>query len=99
MRLEVLSSVHAHEHCYTPVGRVRKLFESIGCPDLDSNAHQRWERSKTIYQFLREHLDERATFNKAYDIPFLIIAEEEELQHEFFRIRVLQNEDDEETYE
>ena len=99
MRLEVLSSVHAHEHCYTPVSRVRKLFESIGCPDLDSNAHQRWERSKTIYQFLREHLDERATFNKAYDIPFLIIAEEEELQDEFFRIRVLQNEDDEETYE
>lgn len=99
MRMGVLSSVHAQEHCYTPVRRVRKLLESIGCPDLDSNAHQRWEQSKTICRFLREHLAERATFNKAYDIPFLIIAEDEELQNKFFRSGVWQNADDEETYE
>ena len=99
MRLGVLSSVYAHEHCYTPVSRVRRLLESIGCPDLDSNVHQRWERSRTIYEFLREHLAERATFNKAYDIPFLIIADCEALQNQFFRTRVLQDVDDEETYE
>ena len=99
MRLGVLSSESAHEHCYTPVSRVRKLLESIGCPDLDSNTHQRWERSKTIYEFLSEHLEDRATFNKAYDVPFLIIANDENLQNQFFRTRVLQDVEDEETYE
>ena len=99
MRLGVLSSVHAHEHCYTPVSRVRRLLESIGCPNLDSNVHQRWEQSRTIYQFLCEHLEERATFDKAYDIPFLIIADDERLQNEFFGTCDLQDEDDEETYE
>ena len=99
MRRGVLSSLHAHEHCYTPVSRVRKLLESIGCPGLDSNAHQRWVQSRTIYQFLREHLEERATFNRAFDIPFLIICEEEQLKRELFGSNVLLNQDDEETYE
>ena len=98
-RFGVLSSVHAHEHCYTPVSRVRKLLASIGCPNLDSNTHQRWERSKAIYQFLSEHLEERATFNGAFDIPFLIIAEDQQLQQRFFGSNVTQDEASEENNE
>ena len=74
MRLEVLSSVHAHEHCYTPVERVRELLESIGFRDLHSDASQRWQQSVTIHEFLSGYLGECATFNGAFDIPFLIIA-------------------------
>ena len=99
MRLEILSSEHAYSHCYTPVSRVRKLLESIGCRDLDMNSSQGWEQSVTIYEFLRGHLEERAIFNKAFDIPFLIIAENQDLQQQFFGGHILQNEDNEEAYE
>ena len=99
MRLGILSSVHAYPHCYTPVRRVRNLLESIGCRGLDSDASQRWEQSVAIYEFLSEYLGERATFNGAFDIPFLIIAEDGDLQNEFFGRHISPNEDDEETYE
>ena len=99
VRLGILSSEHVHRHCYTPIGRVRKLLESIGCPGLDSEASQRWEQSVAIYEFLSEYLEECATFNGAFDIPFLIIAEDGDLQNEFFGRHISPNEDDEETYE
>ena len=99
MRLGILSSVHAYPHCYTPVRRVRNLLESIGCRGLDSDASQSWEQSVAIYEFLSECLGERATFNGAFDIPFLIIAEDGDLQNEFFGRHISPNEDDEETYE
>ena len=99
MRLGILSSVHAYPHCYTPVRRVRNLLESIGFRGLDSDASQRWEQSVAIYEFLSEYLGERATFNGAFDIPFLIIAEDGDLQNEFFGRHISPNEDDEETYE
>ena len=99
MRLEVFSSEYSHPHCYAPVGRVSKLLNSIGCQGLESDVPRRWEQSVTIYEFLREHLGEHATFKGAYDIPFLIIAEDNELQNEFFGTCILQDEDDEETYE
>ena len=99
MRLGILSSVHAYPHCYTPVRRVRNLLESIGCPGLDSDASQCWEQSVAIYEFLSEYLGECATFNGAFDIPFLIIAEDGDLQNEFFGRHISPNEDDEETYE
>ena len=99
MRLGILSSVHAYPHCYTPVRRVRNLLESIGCRGLDSGASQRWGQSVTIHEFLSGYLGERATFNGAFDIPFLIIAEDGDLQNEFFGRHISPNEDDEETYE
>ena len=99
MRLGILSSVHAYPHCYTPVRRVRNLLESIGCRGLDSDASQSWEQSVAIYEFLSECLGERATFNGAFDIPFLIITDDEELERRFFGENILQNEDDKETRE
>ena len=99
MRLGTISSEHTYQHCYVPVGRVRKLLESVGCQDLDLNTSQPWEHSSTIYEFLSRYLGDRATFNGAFDIPFLIIDEDEELRNEFFGRHISPNEEDEETYE
>ena len=103
MRLGVLSSEHAREHarphCYAPVARVSELLNSIGCQGLDSDAPQRWKQSVTIYEFLCEHLRERATFDGAFDIPFLIIAGDKHLQQQLFGSNVSQDEGSEENNE
>ena len=100
MRLGVLSSEHVRPHCYAPVGRVSQLLNSIGCQGLDSDAPQRWKQSVTIYEFLCEHLGEQeATFKGAFDIPFLIIAGNQKLQHRFFGSNVSQDEGSEENNE
>lgn len=84
VRLGVVSNPLAHRHCFVPVGRVRKLFSSLG---LTLPEHRRkWELSKEIHRFMLESLDrERVTFAGDFDIPLQIIAEDPDLRVTFLR--------------
>jgi len=72
VRQKVINSPFAFEHCYSPVARVRKLFNELGL-ELDGIPHP--DQSVKIYNFLTSELgEEQATFENSFDIPFLIIA-------------------------
>src|SRR5207248_2544014 len=85
-RLNVLRSEHAYPHCYVPVLRVREIFERLGCTgilDLPS-----YRTSEQMYRFLVDTFGDgdlrKATFDHSFDIPFLLIADDLDLQLEFF---------------
>lgn len=60
-------------YCFLPNGRLRSLFENIGCKGIDIGKHA--ENSKMIYEFLCINLDvDRAKFSGCYDIPLQIFA-------------------------
>lgn len=86
VRLNVLQSEHAYPHCYVPVLRVRQIFERLGCTGiLDQHSYRTSER---IYCFLVDTFGgediRKVTFDHSFDIPFLLIADNPDLQQEFF---------------
>jgi len=83
VRAGVLKSPWAYPHCYVPSGRVRRLLEFLGWADLDDDG-RRYEQSRAIYAFLCQHIGaDRATFGGSFDLPFLTIAEDNDLQRQF----------------
>ena len=74
------SHVVAHDHAYVAVGRVRNLFVRLGMIDLRSEGAS-YRHSRQIHRFLIDHLGpDKAHFNRCFDLPFLAIAEDAELQ-------------------
>lgn len=64
VRLSVIKSEYAYEHCYVPTEKIRNFFETLGC-------QQTSDYSPQIHNFLRKHLGpQKATFDLAFDIPF-----------------------------
>jgi hypothetical protein len=79
-RKGIIDNNGIYQHCYLPVERVRKLFEAMGCTFSDKPSNN----SRVIHQFLVEQLgEERATFNKCFDIPFLMIAKDDNCKKRF----------------
>jgi hypothetical protein len=89
VRLSVLNSEHAIEHCFVPLKRVRDIFQRLGCDVLDLQV-QRWEMSSYLYRFVADYLGtERAKFMNDFDIPFQFVAEDHDLFHRFFHLSTL----------
>jgi hypothetical protein len=83
LRMGVLTSRHAHDHAYVGVGRVRNVFVRLGMSDLRGESAS-YRHSSQIHHFLVYHLDrDRAHFDRCFDLPFLAIAEDAELQKRF----------------
>ncbi len=85
VRQGIINSKVAYRYCYVPVGRVRKLLLTLGCDGLDLGIN-RWEISSQIYEFLKKYLgEEKAIFQKAFDLPLLAVAEDINLQYRFLK--------------
>jgi hypothetical protein len=94
VRAGVLQSEFANDHAYVAVGRVRYLFARLGMTNLEEESAS-YRHSRQIYDFLVDHLGrDRAHFNRCFDLPFLAIAEDSELQKRFLDCQLPQ--DDEE---
>lgn len=94
VRHQVLSNPHVHPHCFVPVARVRRMLVDLGCDDLLAN-QQPWEWSRAIFAFLRQYLGDQATFGGAFDIPLQVVADDANLQMQFFAAPI--ETDDEES--
>jgi hypothetical protein len=94
VRTGVLLNEFAHDHAYVAVGRVRYLFARLGMTTLREESAS-YRHSRQIRDFLVDHLGpDRAHFNRCFDLPFLAIAEDSELQTRFLDCQLPQ--DDEE---
>jgi hypothetical protein len=83
VRADVLKSPLAYDHSYVAVGRVRYVFARLGLADLRREAAS-YRHSPRIQSFLREHLGpDRAHFERCFDLPFLAIAADAQLQRRF----------------
>ncbi len=75
------------EHCYPPVGRVRRLLIELGCAGLGDPTRtidERLGQSRIIHEFLSQHLGpERAHFGYTFDLPLLEVAEDRKLRTGF----------------
>lgn len=78
-RKSVLNGNQVDRYCFLPNGRMRELFEGLGCRGLEVGHHA--ENSKTIHQFLCKYLgEERAKFSGAYDVPLQIFTENQDVR-------------------
>jgi hypothetical protein len=94
-RLGVVSSEHAHEHCYVPSARIRRLVEAIAGRRLFADAEPSPQGSIVIFGFLRDTFgeggEELARFRApgggttdrcGFDLPLLALCEDECLRRE-----------------
>ena len=81
VRLEVIRGENILNLCYVPAQRVRDLLSKITNGDI-------FEDSNDIYRLLVKHLgEEKATFGKAFDLPLIIMADNEDLQREIMGLQ------------
>ena len=75
------------DHCYPPVGRVRKLLIELGCMRLSAPARtieERLGQSTIIHEFLCEHIGPvRAHFGYTFDLSLLEVADDRTLRTRF----------------
>lgn len=71
VRSGVIHNRFTYEHCFAPIRRMREIFSELGVPSEELSGV---DGSRRIYRFLGERLGkEKAIFNLAFDIPFLMI--------------------------
>jgi len=76
VRLEAIRGKNIIQLCYVPAQRIRNLLSKITNGEL-------FESSNDIYQLLVKHLGtNNATFGKAFDLPLIALADNEDLQQE-----------------
>lgn len=76
VRLGIIKGANIYHLCYVPSEKVKNLLQVI------TNGDQ-FEFSEDIYDFLANHLGEdNATFDKAFDLPLIVLANDYELQME-----------------
>jgi hypothetical protein len=79
LRKNVLKSVHLHEHAFVPYKSVCDLLRDMGCAELDPYASL--DNSSRIFNYISQHMDaKKVSFDNAWDIPLLIVAEDWALQ-------------------
>lgn len=85
VRTGVLTNEYAYPHCYVPSERVRDLFvEELGCKEILTEP--KLTVSKVIHEFLVKHMGKKkATFNLAFDLPFLTLADHPNKKMEILR--------------
>ena len=80
VRTNVLQSEFAYDHAYVAVGRVRYVFARLGMTNLQGESAN-YRHSRQIRDFLLDHLGpDKSHFNRCFDLPFLTVAEDPELQ-------------------
>ena len=83
VRGNVVKSPLVHDHSYVAVGRVRHVFTRLGLVELRSEEVS-YRHSPRVHSFLLNHLGpDKAHFQLCFDLPFLTIADDGELQREF----------------
>ena len=83
VRTDVLQSEFTFDHAYVAVGRVRDVLARLGMTSLQGELAS-YRHSAQIRDFLLDHLGpDKAHFNRCFDLPFLAIAEDSELQKSF----------------
>jgi hypothetical protein len=85
-RLGVVSSPYAHEHCYVPSARVRRLIDTIAGASQFSRGEATPQLSVRIFQFLTESFgrdgEEYALFRSdsnercGFDLPLIALCED-----------------------
>jgi len=81
-RKNIIRNPHCHPHCFVPHGKVRRLFEELGCPGMTGREVDSAVYSRQIHEFLSAHLeDEKVTFQHCFDLPFLILAYSRRRKH------------------
>jgi hypothetical protein len=80
VRTGVVINRRVYRYCYPPVQRLRDFIASrLGWNDKEGRSAVPWARSRSIYNFLREHCPD-PTFGRAFDLPLLALAEDPTLQ-------------------
>ena len=80
VRTNVLQSEFAYDHAYVAVGRVRYVLARLGMTNLHGESAS-YRHSRQIHDFLLDHLGpDKAHFNRCFDLPFLEVAKDPELQ-------------------
>jgi hypothetical protein len=83
-RKNILTHEGGYCLCYVPNSRVRAVLEAIGCPNINEKDSSNEDRSKIIFNFLKQKLDgHRALFKKDFDIPLQVIGYNRDLQIRF----------------
>ena len=83
VRTGVLKKRLANDHAFVAVRRVRSVLDRLGMNGLQGEAAS-YRHSPRIHSFLIDHLGpEKAHFDHCFDLPFLAIAEDSELQTRF----------------
>ena len=81
LRHGVLKSNLLAQHAYVPHKSVCDLMRNMGCVGLDPKASM--ENAPRIYEFISRHMDEdKVSFDNAWDIPLMIVADDWSLQQE-----------------
>lgn len=85
VRMRILTKKHIYPHCFVPIKRVRDFFvEELGCKEILTEP--KLTVSKVIHEFLVKHMGkEKATFNLAFDLPFLTLADHPNKKMEILR--------------
>ena len=85
VRMRILTKEHIYPHCFVPIKRVRDFFvEELGCKEILTEP--KLTASKVIHDFLVKHMGkEKATFNLAFDLPFLTLADHPNKKMEILR--------------
>jgi hypothetical protein len=88
VRTGVLKKDLAHEHAYVAIGRVRYVFARLGMAELQGEGAS-YRHSSQIHRFLLNHIGpDRAHFERCFDLPFLAIAEDADLQSRFLECQL-----------
>lgn len=79
LRKGVLKNPVLFEHAFVPYKGVRDLMRDMGCEGLDPYAST--ANSSKIYHFVAQHMKEaHVSFDGAWDIPLMVVAQDWELQ-------------------
>lgn len=83
VRTGVLKKDLANDHAFVAIGRVRSVLARLGMTDLHGEAAS-YRQSPQIHRFLLDHLGpDKAHFDRCFDLPFLAIAADPDLQTRF----------------
>lgn len=77
----VVRSARADRYCFPPVRRVRELLARLGWGGGTGYDDRPWEQSRSIHEFLADHLADPA-FGGGFDLPLLALADDEALRHQ-----------------
>lgn len=88
LRKGVLTSSLAHEHAYVATAQVRRVLARLGLTGLEGDGAI-YRYSPPIHKFLLNHLtSDRAHFGHCFDLPFLAIAQDADLQRRFLKCQL-----------
>jgi hypothetical protein len=82
----VLKNENVYPHCYVAFERTRRVVTSLGGPQFDQR-DKRWDRSRSIHEFLYKLLGDRSVFRLCFDLPLWLVGDPQrpELSERFLK--------------